>query len=228
MTTTIDAVLEDMPDAPPPLLEVSSLQGVNVSVAQKVVSPQVNTSRNDPALGLLTPAFWTLIEDRAWEFPRLRNESDNDYERRLRRDVSCSVLLTEFADAMGIPAEYARPYLRAIHEHLAALGVHLRERRLTVDGDLTSQYWSVVGKFVSPADRKAATHAKGAAKREIAAAKAAIDKGDKSSETRSKLNNAQRALSEAEAAIAENDAMGTYLPVARHAFAVVIDPSLYK
>lgn len=228
MTTTYDLAIGDIPDAPPPLLEVSTPQSVNVSVAHKVVSPQVNMKKSDPALRLLTPAFWELIEDRGWTFPRHRHEEDNDYERRLRKDVECSVLLSEFADVLGIPAEYVRPYVRAIHEHLAALGVHLRERRLTADDDLTSQYWSVVGKFVSPADRKAATHAKGTAKREIAAAKAAIDKGDKSSEMRSKLNKAQRALSEAEAEITENDAMGTYLPVARHAFAVVIDQSIYQ
>lgn len=227
-TTTFDPMFGDIPDAPPPLMEVSEPPTVNASVAQKVVSPQVNTSKSDPALGLLTPEFWTLVEDRAWSCDQLSSEDDLDYEKRLRRSVQCSVLLTEFADALGIPADYARAYLRAVHERLEALGVKLRERRLEVDSDLSSQYWSVVGKFVSPADRKAATHAKGAAKREIAAAKAALAKGDKSAEANKRLNDAQRALTEAEAQITENDAMGTYLPVARHAFAVVIDKSIYQ
>lgn len=223
MTTTFDPVFGEVPDAPPPLL--SSAAPV---AATKAATGQISTSTADPALALLTPAFWELIEDRAWSFAALSGEDDFSYEERLRKKVDCSVLLTEIADAIGIPADYTRAYLRAIHGRLEALGVKLRERRLEKDADLSSQYWTVAGKFVSPAEKAAAGHAKGGARREIAAAKAAIDKGDTSSETMAKLNNARRTLAEAEAEIAELNATGTHLPVARHAFAVVIDRSIYQ
>lgn len=228
MTTTLDPMFGAIPDAPPPLV-IRKLPPANHVIAPaKTVAPQLDTSKDDPALGMLTPEFWDLIEERASVLPRHPRETDVAYESRLRRTVTASVLLTELAESLGIPAEYARAYLRAVHNQLESLGVSLRERRLQVDGDLSSQFWSVVGRFVEPAERAAANHARGAAKRAIAEAKKKIADGDKSPAAMKALNDATIALDEAETAIKENDAMGTYLPVSRHAFAVVIDQELYK
>lgn len=228
MTTIYDPVLDEVPDAPPPLPDappplpdnaVSRTDATAVVVAQRI-----ETDKNDPAFGFLTPAFWTLIEEAA----SVEDSSIPGFESKVRKRFHASLLLTDLAPSLRMPPEYTRAYIRAIHSRLESVGVFLRERRMEVDGDLSTQYWDVTGKFIPPADRAAANHAKGAAKRAVAAAKRAIEAGDKSTAAMKALNDAEIELEEAEQAVAEQAAVSTHLPVARHAFAVVIDPDLYS
>lgn len=228
MTTFHDPILDEVPDAPPPLPDAPPPlpdNAVSRTDATAVAAVQcIETDRNDPAFGFLTPEFWTLIEEAA----SVEDSSLPGFEWKVRKRFHASVLLTDLASALGMPPEYTRAYIRAIHSRLESVGVFLRERRLTVDGDLSTQCRNVTGDFIPPADRAAAHHAKGAAKRAVAAARQAIAAGDKSTAAMKALNDAELELEDAEQVVAEQAAMSTHLPVARHAFAVVIDPELYS
>lgn len=182
---------------------------------------------SDPAFGFLTPAFWSLVEERA---SRRQHPNWNDAAAVKRftdslRYRNGTVLLSELADAMGISPEFTRPYLRALHETLRDHGVEIRERRLAGDGQLGT--WAkYLGEFMWPKDKNALYQERAALKRAVVKARA-THKSEGGLDAELALQKTQDALEDCELRVAEMVKTTEHLPVERHAFVIVLDSARY-
>lgn len=168
-------------------------------VAEQTVQQTVPT--DDPALALLTDAFWALLASRVVHVPAPQ-VGDNFAAQRhysVMKNTPASVTLTEVSSALGMPAPVARNMLRAVADRMeSVVGVALRERRLGGD-DLLGKDQPLTGQFV-PAEEKARIQA------EAKVASAALTEargGVKAAEKASKA--AARALAAAEKRYAKDN-----------------------
>ncbi|CPX20602.1 Uncharacterised protein [Mycobacteroides abscessus] len=101
--------------------------------------PTASDPRQHPALVRCGERFWAGMARVAVSVPLADVlPSDNEFRRKLlvqKREadllrIPAQVTLTEVADWVSLPPEYARGYLRAVHRQLEACGLTLLERRL--------------------------------------------------------------------------------------------------
>ena len=208
------------PPAQPPA-PTPSLESTDDTAALSI------TSLTNPVFALLTPEFWELIEERASRrtFPDWNTPSAVAAFTESLKYRNGTVLLSEIANALGIDAEFARPYLRALHKHFRAAGIEIRERRLKADGAIGT-YAYFPGEFMWPKDKNALYQERAALKRAVRTARADA-KANPSLESTLALQKAMDALDEGEAAVAEMTRTTEYLPVERHAYLIVLDQSQY-
>lgn len=228
-------LLDDDDDTSPSASESDSTPAPAEPVTRKSVTAAAPTvSRrlsvdppSTPAFGLMTPAAWSLIEQRA-SHRTLPDWDDRPAVLRFTESLkyrSGTILLRELADAMGIAPDFARPYFRALHSHLRAEGIEIRERRLAGDEQLgTRAYY--LGEFMWPKDKNAMYQERAARKRAVVKAKAAARR-DGGLDAELALQAAQDALEECEIRVSEMVKTTEHLPVERHAFVIVLDTAVY-
>lgn len=214
-------------DHAPPSNDVPRTSSTSTAAAATPTRRLSVTSPDAVVFSLMTPAAWALIEQRA---SRRTHPDWNDPYAVARFTESLKwnrgvLSLTELSDAMGIAPDFARPYLRALHTHLRAEGIEIRERRLAGDGQLGT-HAKYLGEFMWPQEKNAMYQERAALKRAVVKAKA-LTKREEGLDSGMALQKAQDALAECEIRVAEMVKTTEHLPVERHAFIVVLDAAMY-
>jgi hypothetical protein len=220
----------DLTEAPPTPSAVTPTSTVaedqDVTDEEPVQAADVSGLLSDPALGWLTSEFWDVVRRYGISKTKPRSMTSpagKTYAERLAYSRS-TVTLEMFADGIGIPAEYARGYLRAINSKLEDLGVTLRERRLKQDGALVSND-PYTGVFIEPAEKRKLYNRVSTTNRAYKKAQAELKANPDDADANRVVAETEAAYDDARDALDAMKRISDHLPVDRHAFAVFINPN---
>ncbi|MCB1257059.1 MAG: DUF3854 domain-containing protein [Microthrixaceae bacterium] len=240
--STVEPAPEPTPPTPP-------------AVASDPRTDDVPSPRDNPALARCGDVFWKLVTERGKPVELNRTGFEKLAVQRTVNSTPASVTITELSEALNLTPEYARGYLRAVHQKLADAGVTLLERRLAKPNTLGAEE-PLTGEFVKKPEKAelklAATEAKKkvtaaaaegrTAAKAVRAAERALAQAEKRKVSPEELETHQMTLQSANTALSEAEdkltaanqtaertrdlaANGDYLQFERMAYVVLLNPN---